>query len=114
MRKPIKVNISRDRVAMVREADDGWLENTYRLQIQNADEKDHSYTITTDGIAGSRTIVEGSGQIFVEATASQDIGVRVQVDPALAGPGGHDMHFIITATDNPKITTREKSSFLGR
>ncbi|QBC45155.1 cytochrome c oxidase accessory protein CcoG [Iodobacter fluviatilis] len=114
IRKPIKVNISRDRVAMVREVDDGWLENSYRLQIQNADETAHSYTITATGIANSRTIVEGSGQIFVEATASQDIGVRVQVDPSLVGVGGHEIHFIITATDNPTITSKEKSSFIGR
>jgi polyferredoxin len=38
LRKPFKVDVVRDRGAMARVVDDGWVENVYRLQIMNATE----------------------------------------------------------------------------
>ena len=43
LRVPLKVNVVRDRGALVRETDDGRLSNVYRLQIMNTDERAHRW-----------------------------------------------------------------------
>ena len=52
MRVPLKVDVIRDRGAMVREVEDGELENVYRLQVMNATESAHRYRITVEGLPG--------------------------------------------------------------
>ena len=39
MRAPFKVDVVRDRGALARLVEDGWVENVYRLQIMNATEQ---------------------------------------------------------------------------
>ncbi|GGP19128.1 cytochrome c oxidase accessory protein CcoG [Silvimonas iriomotensis] len=112
--QPVKVNIARDRVALVREAEDGLLENSYRLQIENADEKNHVYTIRAEGLEGIKVLVDGGNAVSVSATGQEDVGVRLHVDAHNAKAGSHTIYFIITAKDDPKIETREKSSFIGQ
>ena len=114
LRQPIKVNLAHDRVALVRETDEGWLENSYRMQIENADEKAHTYRITAEGLPGMKWQVEGGNHVKVESTGTADVGVRLQVDPVNVGPGSHEIHFIIQAEDTPSLQTREKASFIGR
>ncbi|MBB5190538.1 cytochrome c oxidase accessory protein FixG [Silvimonas terrae] len=112
--QPVKVNIARDRVALVREAEDGMLENSYRLQIENADEKSHVYTIQAEGLEGMKVLVDGGNAVSVSATGQEDVGVRLHVDAAHAKAGSHPIYFIVTARDDPKIEVREKSSFIGQ
>lgn len=112
--QPVKVNIARDRVALVREAEDGMLENSYRLQIENADEQNHSYSIEVEGLPGMKILVDGGNKVLVKSTDQEDVGVRVHVDAANAKAGSHPIVFIIQAVDNPKIQVREKSSFIGQ
>ncbi|XLM22499.1 hypothetical protein MKD33_05765, partial [Chromobacterium piscinae] len=38
LRKPFKVDIIRDRASLVRETEDGWLENSYIIKIINTTE----------------------------------------------------------------------------
>ncbi|WP_188687663.1 cytochrome c oxidase accessory protein CcoG [Silvimonas amylolytica] len=112
--QPVKVNIARDRVALVREAEDGMLENSYRLQIENADEKNHVYTIRAEGLDGIKVLVDGGNAVSVSATGQEDVGVRLHVDAHNASAGSHLVYFIVTAKDDPKIETREKASFIGQ
>ncbi|MBM3114354.1 cytochrome c oxidase accessory protein CcoG [Jeongeupia naejangsanensis] len=114
LRQPVKANIARDRVALVREADDGWLENSYRIQIENADEAGHRYRITAEGLPGLRVLIDGPSEIDVAPTEMQEVGIRLQADPQVATKGSHDIHFVITAIDKPAISTREKATFIGQ
>jgi cytochrome c oxidase accessory protein FixG len=113
-RQPVKINIERDRVALVREAEDGWLENTYRIQIQNASEKAHTYVIRAEGLPAMKVIGEGKGQYELEPTATTDVSVRVQVAPEHAKAGSHPIFFIVTTLDDAQIIVREKATFIGR
>ncbi|MBV8659311.1 MAG: cytochrome c oxidase accessory protein CcoG [Burkholderiales bacterium] len=113
-RQPLRVNIAHERIALVRETADGLLENSYWLQIENADHVDHTYRIATEGLPGAQVLVDGEPAIKVRASADQGVAVRVRVDPAQAGPGSHRLRFIVTAQDAPCIHTEEKSSFFGR
>ncbi len=58
MRVPLKVDVIRDRGAMVREVEDGELENVYRLQVMNATEAPHRYRIGVEGLPGLRVASE--------------------------------------------------------
>ncbi|KAF0813245.1 hypothetical protein IGB42_02173 [Andreprevotia sp. IGB-42] len=114
LRQPVKVNVARDRVSLVRETDEGWLENSYRLQIENADEKAHVYRISADGLPGMKWIVDGGNRVSVPSTGIADVGIRLQADPANVGLGSHEIRFLIQAEDDASVQTSEKSSFIGR
>lgn len=66
MRQPVKLNIERDRVSLVREVENGWLENSYRLVIQNASESRHIYLIRAEGLPDMKLI--GSDSIELAPT----------------------------------------------
>ncbi|MBM5570573.1 MULTISPECIES: cytochrome c oxidase accessory protein CcoG [Deefgea] len=112
MRQPIKLNIERDRVALVREAEDGNLENTFRLLIQNASEKDHVYLIRVEGLPEVKLI--GKDSIELPSTVIDNLSVRVQVPPEHAKAGSHEIRFIVTAKDDPSQTVTEKATFIGK
>ncbi|WP_027468103.1 cytochrome c oxidase accessory protein CcoG [Deefgea rivuli] len=112
LRQPVKVNIERDRVALVREADNGWLENSYRLIIQNASEQPHIYLIRATGLPGMKLI--GDDSIELAPTDINDVSVRIQVAPEHAKAGSHAITFIVTAKDDPEQTVIEKATFIGK
>ncbi|WP_157669559.1 cytochrome c oxidase accessory protein CcoG [Chitinibacter sp. GC72] len=113
-RQPIKVNIERDRVALVREVEDGWLENSYRVQIQNASEKTHTYAISAVGLDGMKIVAEGTGQYKLEPTATANVSVRLQVAPGKAKAGSHPIMITVNSLDEQGITVSEKATFIGR
>ena len=43
LRVPVKLNVLKDRANLVRETNDGWMENVYRLQIMNTSETPHQF-----------------------------------------------------------------------
>ena len=53
-RVPLKVDVIRDRANVVREVDDGEVENVYRLQIMNTDESPREFTIGVSGLDGMK------------------------------------------------------------
>jgi polyferredoxin len=52
VRTPLKLDVIRDRGSMGREVEDGIIENVYRLQVINTDERGHRYRISASGIDG--------------------------------------------------------------
>lgn len=112
LRQPVKVNIERDRVELVRVVDNGNLENTFRLLIQNASEKNHIYQIRAEGMPEMKLI--GKDTIEIPSTAIDSISVRVQVPPQYAKAGSHEFKFIVTAKEDPSQTVTEKATFIGK
>ncbi len=117
MRNPLKVDILRDRGALAREVGPGMIENVYRLQLMNTDEKDRQVTIVATGLPGMG--VAGVTQpISLAAASTRLIPLRVQV-PVDTGsgvdalkPGTHKIEFIIQALDDEKVVRHEQSSFI--
>ena len=66
-RLPVKVDVIRDRNALSREVEGGQIENVYRLQIMNTEEKYRNLQITATGIDGLKV---------------QGINMPLRVDPA--------------------------------
>jgi len=128
MRNPLKVDVIRDRGTLAREAAPGVIENVYRLQLMNTDEKPRQYTIGAEGLGGlnvvgvEQPVALGAGETHLVAVRLQaaldgrvapDKDGRQQHDhrEALA-PGTHKIEFIIQAVDDEKVVRHEKSSFI--
>jgi len=111
MRVPLKVDVIRDRGAMVREVEDGELENVYRLQVMNATESPHRYRITVEGLKGARVASEPVIEMAPASTRAFPVRIRV---PGDAAKGGSQKIIIsVTAEDGSGLQVHEKAAFLS-
>lgn len=111
MRIPLRVDVIRDRGTLVREADDGMLENVYRLQIMNTDEKPHQYKITASGLPGLKVVSEQPA-FAVESATTATFTISLRVNPDDVKVGSHQVMLHIQSPDNVKLRVDEKTSFL--
>jgi polyferredoxin len=109
LRSPLKVDVIRDRAALMRETRDGRVENIYRLQIMNTDERLHSYVIRASGLPGLQVVP--TGPVAIAGATTQSIAVTVQVDPAGIKTGSHNIMFHIEDKEQPSVRADEKSRF---
>jgi cytochrome c oxidase accessory protein FixG len=109
LRSPLKVDVIRDRATLVRETREGLVENVYRLQLANSDERPHRYRITASGLAGLAVIAEEP--VEVPAAATHSVPVTLRLDPAGIRAGSHAIVFHVEDVDNPHIRRDEKSRF---
>jgi polyferredoxin len=112
LRSPLKVDVIRDRATLVREMEDGSIENVFRLQIMNTDERPHRYHIAVTGLAGLR--IEVRQPVEVAGATTQAVAVAVRIDPAGIKPGSHAIVFHVTDSDEPSVKADEKSMFYVR
>jgi cytochrome c oxidase accessory protein FixG len=116
LRVPVKVDVIRDRGAIAREVEGGFIENVYRLQIMNTEEVPRYLSITASGVDGIK--VEGIAQPLAIGPASALLlPVRLRARPAGLDKGMHRIHFDVVASDaagNPQpgiFSIHEKSLF---
>ncbi|QEL54338.1 cytochrome c oxidase accessory protein CcoG [Chromobacterium paludis] len=112
LRKPFKVDVIRDRASLVRETEEGWLENTYIIKIINTTEQNQRFAITATGLPDIKAKAE-QPEIDVRATETESVTVHVQADPQYATKGSHEIHFVIQSLNHPGLRVEEKSSFIG-
>jgi cytochrome c oxidase accessory protein FixG len=110
MRTPLKVDVIRDRGAMGREVEDEMIENVYRLQIMNTDERAHRYRIKVAGIEG--IMLATPDIVELESTASRAVPVRVRAPEHKGEKGSNKIAFEVTALDDESLRVREKAVFL--
>jgi cytochrome c oxidase accessory protein FixG len=129
MRNPLKVDVIRDRGSLAREAAPGVIENVYRVQLMNTDEKPRQFTIRASGLPGLK-VVGVEQPIALDAAETRPIAVRLQAalegqtergadggqehdqHDALGLPGSHKIEFIVQAIDDDKVVRHEQSSFI--
>ena len=112
LRVPLKVDVIRDRGALARIVDQGYVENIYRLQIMNATERQQRYTVTVEGLTGVRLGSEDEAVVDVLPTEVRSVAVRVQVPPGTAPSGTHPIHFNIRSTGDDPHGVHEKAVFM--
>ncbi|SUX30214.1 cytochrome c oxidase accessory protein CcoG [Chromobacterium vaccinii] len=112
MRKPFKVDILRDRASLVRETDEGWLENTYIIKIINTTERPQQFRITAEGLPDIKVKTE-TPLVAIPAAATDSATVHVEADPQYATKGSHPIRFIVESAGDPSLRVEEKSSFIG-
>ena len=116
-RSPFRVDVLRDRGALARLVDDGWVENVYRLQIMNATEQPQTYRVRAQGLAGMATNL--TADVSVLPAEARWVPVAVRVPPqvaAQAGAGAHAMQFeierVAVQPGEAADTLSEKSTFM--
>jgi len=111
LKNPLKVDIIRDRGALAREAAPGIIENSYRLNLMNTDERARTFRIETAGLPGLEVI--GVEQpVALDPAGSRLVPFRLRVPASAAAPGSHPIEIIVSASDDPKVARREKSTFI--
>ncbi|GBL44721.1 type cbb3 cytochrome oxidase biogenesis protein CcoG [Sulfuriferula multivorans] len=111
-RVPLRVDAIRDRIA-ARETADGHIENVYRLQIINMQNKPHRYAISVTGLPGIK-LGDASSLAEVAALGTHDAVVHVQIDPSEIRARSSPVEFKIQSLDNPELTKTVRSTFLNR
>ena len=109
-RVPMRVDVLRDRQALSRESPTGGIENVYRLQIINMDDRPHRYRITATGIDGLK-ITRGD-QAEIPALSTDDVNVILEAPRMALSKPSHPIVFHVQAEGDPKIVREAKSSFL--
>jgi len=112
LRVPLKVDVLRDRASLSREVEDGKIENVYRLQLMNTQEKPHRYRIGVSGL--DSVAVASDAEVEVPPATTRQIPVRLRIDPGVAGKGSHEIVIEVRSADDPRIVAREKSVFMVR
>ena len=116
LRTPFKVDVVRDRGALARVVEDGWVENVYRLQVMNATERGQRYTVAVQGLAGAQ--IDRREPVALAPAEARWVALAVRVPPevaAQAGSGAHPISFLVTlapqdGADGHRVV--EKSTFL--
>jgi len=111
LRNPLKMDVIRDRGALSREVRPGVMENVYRVQIMNTDEKARSFRLTAEGLPGLK-VADLPQTIDVGAATTRLLPLRLQVPADAATPGPHRIEIVIEAVDDASISRREKSTFI--
>ena len=85
MRKPLKVNVMRDRRVLAREVGEGYLENVYQVQLMNASNQARKVSFTAQGMPGLR-IENPVGAVSLPASTNLLRSLEVEVpDSARSG-----------------------------
>ncbi len=112
-RKPIALDVIRDRNTLYRETNEGLIENVYTMKIMNMDSVDHSYTLSASGIK-DMVLKKDIADIHVESGKVIEFPVRVQVDEANLEQRSSELEFVLTADADPEgLTVTEEARFLG-
>jgi len=109
-RIPLRADVIRDRLTLSREVENGQVENLYRLQIINMDDRPHRYSIRAAGIDGLRVATGASAEVPALGTLEHNITLRA--DRLKLEKPSQPVFFTIQATDDPEIVREAKSSFL--
>ncbi|MFV0371824.1 MAG: cytochrome c oxidase accessory protein CcoG [Azonexus sp.] len=105
----LRVDILRDRGALLRETADGQIENAYTLKLVNLAERPREFIIRAEGIPGIRIV--GSARFAAAAGSVRPVSVTVAA-PADSGLSGiQPIHFHAAAVDDPTVRALEKSRF---
>jgi polyferredoxin len=116
MRVPIKMDVIRDRGSVAREVADDRIENVYRLQVMNTDERPHRFTLGVEGSEHLRhlELLSDRQPMEIGAVASEPIAVRVRAEPHDA-EGAQKIEFVLRTVDGDgsrPVVVHEKSRFL--
>jgi len=112
-RQPIALDVIRDRNTLYRETNEGLIENVYIIRIMNMDSAAHNYSLFASGIEGM-ALKRDVDEIHVESGKVIEFPVRIQVDEANLEQRSSELHFTLSADEDPDaLTVEEEARFLG-
>ena len=116
LRAPFKVDVLRDRGALGRVVEDGYVENVYRVQIMNATEAEQRFAVFVDDL--QKVQVNAPENIVLGSAEARWVAISVRVPPEVAqslGTGAHPVEFVVTRQrqgDEPERAVREATTFM--
>jgi cytochrome c oxidase accessory protein FixG len=108
----LELDVIRDRMGLYRETSNGLVENVYTLKIINMDEKPHSYTLSAEGLEGLKLELS-QPEIMAKSGEVLNFPVSVALDPVVLKRATNEIHFTLTANDDPSLTRTEPARFVG-
>jgi cytochrome c oxidase accessory protein FixG len=111
LRKPIAVDVLRDRNALYRMLDSGEAENVYTLKIMNKDERDRLFRVRVSGASNLR-LDPLNAQFPVASGEVYNAAVRVRRD-AWSGAAAETIEFEVVAADEPQLVARSEARFFA-
>jgi cytochrome c oxidase accessory protein FixG len=112
VRVPLKMDVIRDRAAIAREVEGGFIENVYRLQIMNTAEEPRAFVLSVHGLPGLALADEPT--LGMAAATSRVVPVRVRLPVDAAKPGVHKIEFELRALGRKHVKVEEHSVFIVR
>lgn len=115
MRKPLAMDVLRDRTALYREVvgPDGtqWFENAYELRVMNKDSIPHHYTLEVAGLEG--LAVDSAGARLQAGPGEvASIPVRLRA-PGRSAHGSRPVEFTLRQVEGAGSAVTEKSRFIA-
>jgi hypothetical protein len=114
LRTPVKMNIIRDRGNIVRELEDGRLENVYRVQIMNTREDARSFVLSARGIDGVELVVPETQPVRVGSAGARVVPLELRVPAGSVKAGSTPVWLRVEATDDASVAREEKTVFISR
>jgi polyferredoxin len=101
-RVPLELDVIRDRTVLYRQVENGLVENTYTLRINNMDNHAHHYRISTRSqldfdYRGQREVKVDKGEVLT-------LVVRLAIDPGLLKLPSEEVIFEIESIDTASLT----------
>lgn len=110
LRKPVILDVIRDRNTLYRDVGRAGIENSYTLRIINKHNRPHEYELSVRGLEGASIQSETRVQVGAESVYTLPTSVTVPHETAV---GGQTIEFVLEATDDPSIRVVEDSRFRG-
>jgi cytochrome c oxidase accessory protein FixG len=123
MRKPVALDVLHDRNTLFRTLESGEIENVYLLKIMNKDGAPHDFLVTIetgddvqsheDGRPATYRLDPAAPRFTVAPGEVFNAAVRVRRDAWTDADPSTELHFAITATDDPGLTARAEARFIA-
>ncbi len=109
MRKPLKLDVIRDRGSLGREVENDMIENVYRLQIMNTAETPHRYTIKVSGI--DTITLATPVEVALQGADARTMPARIRISPGQGRPGSNPIAITLVAIDDERLQVQENAVF---
>ena len=110
-RKPLRMDVIKDRTVLVREVEGSLLENVYVLNVMNMAERSRRLRLGVSGIEG--VALDGQAEIEVAPAQNKTLTVRVRVPMDTLTKGAHPVFFDLQAEDDATLHLHEKAVFIA-
>ena len=110
-RVALEIDVVRDRNMLYRVTEEGFVENSYKLKINNMDQRDHHYRISVTSDQG--LVYRGQSEVGVAEGEVVEMLVRLLLPLDQIEKANAEVEFIVTATTDAALQNSEKSRFIA-
>jgi cytochrome c oxidase accessory protein FixG len=100
-RVALEIDVVRDRSMLYRVTQDGFVENSYKLKINNMDQRDHQYSISVSSDLG--LIYRGQSEVGVAEGEVVEMLVRLLLPLEQIKQTNAEIEFIVTESSDPAL-----------